>query len=371
MIEVVSTGLVYRNPKPHLRSVHAWHPSLVTLDSGEIVCCFDLAEAVEALNYRTYISRSNDGGATWGDPAPLINKPQSPREPNRPTTHTCRIGRVSGGEIVGFGARMYRDDPEGDIVNRENLGYIESDIFTIRSKDSGRTWSDPVNIEPPLVGPAWEICHRIVELRDGRWVAPTSTWRGWNGDQPNGMKAVALISRDRGKTWTDYIDIMDRSNDKIISWEQGFAELPDGRWVSTMWWYNEVSGKAEPTPYAIYNGGKKFSDPKPTGLNGETIKLHGFADGRILALYRRVDKPGLWANLSRIEGDKWVNLAEAPAWTGSRSVVAGEGNSSDRLSGLKFGFPSMVELANGEIFAVFWCMEDCIHNIRWVRLRVR
>jgi hypothetical protein len=34
MIEVVETGLVYRNPKPYLRAIHAWHPTLVLLDGG-------------------------------------------------------------------------------------------------------------------------------------------------------------------------------------------------------------------------------------------------------------------------------------------------------------------------------------------------
>jgi hypothetical protein len=50
--------------------------------------------------------------------------------------------------------------------------------------------------------------------------------------------------------------------------------------------------------------------------------------------------------------------------------MAGVGNTSDELSGLKFGYPSMVELPGGEVLAVFWCLEDCIHNIRWVRLKV-
>ena len=40
MIELVETGLVYRNPKPLLRSVHAWHPTLALLDNGDILAAF-------------------------------------------------------------------------------------------------------------------------------------------------------------------------------------------------------------------------------------------------------------------------------------------------------------------------------------------
>jgi hypothetical protein len=30
----------------------------------------------------------------------------------------------------------------------------------------------------------------------------------------------------------------------------------------------------------------------------------------------------------------------------------------------------MTLLPGGEVFAVFWCQEDCINNVRWVRLGV-
>jgi hypothetical protein len=30
----------------------------------------------------------------------------------------------------------------------------------------------------------------------------------------------------------------------------------------------------------------------------------------------------------------------------------------------------MVQLPGGEVLAVFWCVEDCLHIVRWVRLAV-
>jgi len=43
-IELIETGLIYRNPKPHMRSIHAWHPSLVALDNGRILAVFRYRE---------------------------------------------------------------------------------------------------------------------------------------------------------------------------------------------------------------------------------------------------------------------------------------------------------------------------------------
>jgi len=68
MIEVLETGLVYRNPKPLLKSVHAWHPTLALMDNGDLLAAYDLAEAIGALEYRTYLSRSTDGAKTWSEP---------------------------------------------------------------------------------------------------------------------------------------------------------------------------------------------------------------------------------------------------------------------------------------------------------------
>ena len=79
MVEVVETGIVYRNPRPELRSIHTWHPTIVRFADGELLCTFDLAAADVALDYRTWGSRSTDGGATWSAPERVMADP-----PGRP-----------------------------------------------------------------------------------------------------------------------------------------------------------------------------------------------------------------------------------------------------------------------------------------------
>ena len=196
-VQATNTGLIYRNPKPHLRAIHAWHPTVVALGELELLCTFDLGQAVESLDYRTYISHSTDGGSSWSAPRPLVNDPTE-----RPNTHSFRITQLRDHTFVGFGGRFYRDDPEEGLTNRDNLGFVPMDLITTTSVDSGLTWSAPTTITPPLVGPAFEICHAIIELQDGRWLAPTQTWRGWHGDAPNGMKAIASpgIGAQRGRS---------------------------------------------------------------------------------------------------------------------------------------------------------------------------
>jgi len=363
MLKLIEDGIVYRNPKPHLRAVHAWHPSIVRLADGRLLCAFDLGEAVESLDYRTFLAESHDDGRTWSAPRRLIHD-DAPR-----TTHTMRLARTRNGELVGFGARFHRDDPEEGLTNRANMGFVRMDLVLSRSGDGGVTWSPPVNVQPPLAGPAFEPCHAIVELRDGRWLAPTQTWRGWDGEEPNGMKAIALVSDDRGATWPRYIDILDGRADRVIHFEQSVVQVADGRLLATAWAFHEPTQQTRPTPYTICADGEHFGAPRPTGLHAQTAKLLALADGRVLCVYRGDAEPGLWAELVEIRGDEWVNLSRVPVLCGFDPTGAASASASDQLATLRVGFPQMLQLPDGDVLVVFWCCRDTVYEIRWSRLR--
>ena len=71
MIEILTTGIVYKNPKPHVRSVHAYFPSVAVMDNGEMLATFALGEAFEAANCRLNVARSKDMGETWALEGPV------------------------------------------------------------------------------------------------------------------------------------------------------------------------------------------------------------------------------------------------------------------------------------------------------------
>lgn len=364
-IHIESTGLIYRNPQPNLRAVNAWHPTVTLLKNGEILAAYDLGQGCESMDYSTHLSRSQDGGATWEPPRKFVEDCATRR-----ANTLARIRAVSDGTIVAFGAYMYRDDPDRGFVNPDNLGYTPMDLILAKSHDGGNTWEKPSIIQTPLVGPSWEICHTIVELSDGRWLAPASTWKGWNGEAPNGMKAIAFVSHDQGKSWPEYMTVMDDYANGNCSFEQSVVQLPDGRLLALLWSLNEASGTTNPTPYTISQDGRTFGPGRLTGFHAQTTKIVSLGDDRVLCLYRRHDQPGLWATVARIAGDDWINLDSAPLWQGAESGMSGTTTPGAELRELRFGFPNMVLLPDGAVFVAFWCQEDCINNIRWMRLRV-
>lgn len=365
----ISTGIIYTNPQPYLRSRQAFHPSLSYLGGDELLCTFDIGEAVESLDYRTYVSRSLDLGQTWQLEGPLLED----RCP-RPTTLSIRTSLLSDGSLVGFGGRFYRDDPNEGKGDRDTLGMAPMDLILLRSTDKGRTWQGPEVITPPLKSPAWEICHSILELPSGRWLAPCATWRGLKGESPSGEKTVTLISEDQGRTWSKYGVMFDGSQTGFIHWENSVAALDARRLLAVSWVFDPRNQKHLPNEYAFsYDGGLTFSAPRQIGIRGQTAKILRLADGRILCVYRRDDRSGLWANLFRLDGEVMVSLAELPLWGTylGDSGMTGQGIARDELSALKFGYPSLRQLPDGDVLIAFWGLEGWSSNIHWIRLRIR
>ncbi len=50
MIKVKKTGLIYRNPMPHVHSEHAYFPSVATLASGRMLASLVIGEAFESTS---------------------------------------------------------------------------------------------------------------------------------------------------------------------------------------------------------------------------------------------------------------------------------------------------------------------------------
>lgn len=375
MIECVGEGVVYVNPHPHLRSRHAWHPSVVALSANEWFVSFDLGEAVESLDYATWTTTSNDAGDHWTAPQRLLVDPWlatclNPAGAVIPCTHSIRVGRMADGEWVGIGARWQRPDPEQGLVNRTNLGYTAMDLFLTRRDSAGETWSAPCPLTSPLPGPGFELCHPVMECPDGRWLWPTSTWRGWDGQCPLGMQAVAWVSTDRGRTWPAWIPLADESSRQVILWEVGVTHMPGNQLLASVWRFHEPSGRSLPSAYFHGTPTGSFTKLRENGLAGETAKVLGLRDGRVVCVYRGCDRPGMWAQLADLRDGTWHNLAETAVWQGAGNAMRGRQHASDELSSLRCGYPSLVELSQGEVLVVFWCREDCLHVIRWSRLRV-
>jgi len=363
-MKCIQSGLLFKNPKPHIKSIQAYMPSLVKYSDEEMICTVRMGEAFQAHDLRSYLFRSKDTGNTWQMEGTICEGTQG-----RPTTDNARISLDVGEKcLAAFIIRQDRKRKDMGLTNELTQGYVEQELLISRSFDRGRTWSRPKAFTPPLVGPCFEMCGSILALED-KWLLPTSTWPDWDGNCPNGHKTVALISYDQGETWLEYTDVMANHTEEITYWESRIIKLKDGRLLATAWAYDRRNKCDRPNQYVISrDGGKTFSSPRSTGILGQTLNPILLSDGRVFNVYRRTDKPGLWACIARVENDEWVNEEELWLWGQSGNLFQDSENMMKNFEVLKFGFPSAVQLSNGNVFVVFWGVEDCISNIRWFRI---
>ena len=367
-IEIEDTGYVYRNAAPNIWARQAYFPSIVAFDDGELVSSFDRGSAMENADVRTYVTRSADGGFTWTEPKSIYE----PTGLGYPASTLGRISKLHDGTLVCLLVVCDRSRLDEGLANEKTEGYVETRFATLTSSDRGRTWSAPRWITPPMDWNAFEICSPIHEASPDRWILPTSTWRRWNGDCALGMKAVVFVSDDRGDTWTRSAEVVDLWSDEITAWEQKHTRLADGRWFVTCWAYDYRHKKSLPNRYTFSSDeGASYATPLVAPLAGETCTPLALPDNHVLCVYRRVDERGLWAHLARIDGTKWVPLADEALWGNDRvSYTAQSKNKVEEMATLQFGYPQCATLPDGSIIAVFWCVEKCVACIRWIRLRV-
>jgi hypothetical protein len=359
--------LIYANPKPHVRSLHAYFPSVVRYPDGEMVCTLRMGQAMQSHDLRTYVTRSLDNGATWTLEAPIF----AGTTPFVATDH-ARITISDDGELIAFMIRQHREHPEDGATNPLTGGYEQQELMIARSRDRGRTWQGPHEFTPPLVGPCFEMCAPIVMLKNGTWLLSTATWQDWDGVCPNGLRTVAFVSTDRGRTWPAYVNTMVNIEDEITYWESKMLHLRDGRLLVVAWAYDRKNKKDLPNHYVISaDGGKTFSQPKPMDVLGQTLTPLELSDGRMLFVYRRMDKPGLWALTSRLVGERWQHEEELGLWgVAAGSLTAHTANMSVNFSRLRFGAPCLVDMGDGTVHVSFWATEDCQSVARWIRVRV-
>lgn len=374
-IEVLDTGVVYRNPRPQVVSRHAYFPSLVKMNDGELLCSMDIGQASEAVDMRTYLCRSRDGGRTWGDPSLII----SPDQSRVATSMSCRVSRKPGSKtaLLGLTALFDRPYPDEGLGNTKTDGHTPMRMALVESGDAGKTWSAPREIKPPIDWHFWETCYPVTDAGDGRWIFPTSPWPNWEGQRCPVAGGMAWASDDQGRTWPTLVSTFKDPNPNLVHWEQKFTTLSDGRLFVMSWVYDRAAKANRVNRWSVSSDkGRTFHAPLDTPLQGETATPQALDDNHLLVVYRRTDKRGLWAHLAKINGDRWIPLADEPLWgTQTLSYKDSQGGGAqskmEQFTSLKFGCPSALRLDNGHTLAAFWCVEENVSNIRWYRIAAK
>jgi sialidase-1 len=369
MIDCIESHVVYENPKPHVHSRHGYFPGLAMLPSGELLAMFMLAEAFEAPNGTTCVTRSKDGGRSWRLQGPVYDKRVLAYE----TTDVMKPTLLSDGRLIAIGYRFDRHDPEQGIGIEATGGLLPGDDIVCFSDDEGRTWSVPQVISrsrPELI----EISGPCIELRSGEMVAAGALLKMADGSNPSGQQGILVRSRDGGRTWDDGTAFFQASAGDLTPYEARLAEMPDGRLVALVWAYDTSRNEHHANMVTVsHDGGYMWSAPIDTGVMAQASNLLPWRGDLLLTIHaHRGDDPAIRVRVMDFAGDRPRVIEEKSIWGAGAGVQTHAGQSMAAMfTSLKFGQPSLVHLSNDEYLAAHWSVEDGQGKIRAHRIRVR
>jgi sialidase-1 len=314
---------------------HGW-PTLTRLHGGELLVTYSGGREAHVCPFgRVEIIRSSDNGRSWSWPETVLDTPIDDRD-----SGVCET--PAGSLLVTtFTSLAYEDalkkangwDPQRlahwRAVNlrapaerrKEMLG-----TWMLRSTDGGMTWSTLYRV--PVNSP-----HGPVAASGGRLLyAGKKLW-------DSGRKVGFCESTDDGVSWRWLSDIPARAGDTAAEYHELHAvEAGDGRIIVQIRNHNTANA-GETLQCESADGGHSWTSPRPTGVWGMPSHLVRLRDDRLLMTYGYRRAP--FGNLARISED------HGRTWS-APLVISNDGAGSD------LGYPSTVELPNGEFVTVWY-----------------
>ncbi|MCC6343449.1 MAG: exo-alpha-sialidase [Bryobacterales bacterium] len=317
---------------------HGW-PTVVRRSNGELLTVWSGGRESHVCPFgRVELTRSKDSGETWSWPEVLMDTAIDDRDAGiletskgtlLVTTFTSlAYVPVLEGAVNWAPGRLERWKAADRRVTREEQKKMLG-TWMLRSVDGGMTWSAPYRV--PVNSP-----HGPVALRDGRILYAGK--RLWDRETRIGVAE----SKDDGVTWNWLAELPTRAGDSFENYHELHAvEAADGRILVQIRNHN-AANKGETLQCESSDGGRTWTAPRTIGVWGLPSHLLRLRDGRLVMTYGYRRKP--FGNQARLSVD------------GGRTWGAAVTISSDGMSG-DLGYPSTVELADGELLTVWYELE--------------
>jgi sialidase-1 len=314
---------------------HGW-PTVARRANGELlVACSGGRETHVCPFGRVDLIRSNDDGRTWTWPETLMDTAIDDRdagvlETAKGTLLVSTFTSLAYEPVLEKAANWpaERLSRWRAVHSRLTASQRQSMLGTwlLRSTDGGMNWSAPYRV--PVNSP-----HGPIALNDGSLLYAGKQL--WSSPKRVGVS----ISKDDGVTWSAMADLPTRRGDDFDAYHELHAvQAANGRIIVQIRNHNKAN-VGETLQCESEDGGKTWTTPHSIGVWGLPSHLLRLRNGNLLMSYGHRRKPfGNQARLSADHGKTW-----------SEPVTLSE----DGLAG-DLGYPSTVELANGDLLTVWY-----------------
>ena len=330
-------------PAVELRDVvkgSGYFPVMIKLRSGDLLAVMRGGGQHVDIRGRLDMVSSKDGGKSWSAPWTVVDEQFDDRNP--------ALGQLPDGTVLLAYSIAKNYDETGLKFKGTRKDRVFDGVYLMRSSDKGRTWTKPERSEAihqfygdhGLVSPYG----KMAIARDGTLLMAVY----FEFFDERGFQSYLFRSKDKGRTWGDPTRMGDGYN------ETGITTLRDGTLLAAL-----RSGKGQHIAITrSQDMGRTWSAPVQATADmehpGDLVQLR---DGRVLLTYGVRNVPrGVHAMYS---GDGGLT------WDKEHKVVI-----TNDAPNVDCGYPSSVELKNGEIATVFYQVEDAKKTPASARMRV-
>lgn len=333
-INILETRIISQEPQYY----NGW-PTVVRRRNGQLVVVWSGGREDHVCPFgRVEMMISRDEGIVWSWPRVILDTDIDDRdsgvlETSRGTLLVTTFTSLAYETVLQQAMKSGSWPPERlaawlAVDDRLTLEERKTELgqWMIRSADGGRSWSTRYrcSVNSP---------HGPVQLHDGRLLyAGKELWTGAG-------RVGCCRSDDDGRTWDWLATLPVREGDQAGQYHELHAvETKSGKLIIHLRNENPTN-KNETLQCESTDGGITWTVPHPIGVWGLPSYLLRLRDGRIMMTYGYRRPPfGIQTRVSDDEGHSWS----------SPLIISGDGAGGD------LGYPSTVELSNGDLLTVWY-----------------
>jgi hypothetical protein len=390
-VRVTDSTTVYRNPYPN------HHPEVFAgttlawsrLESAEpfLLSAFRSGSAKMSPDGMVRLRGSRDLGRSWFDvESPFASRPGGgAAHGGEPAQSGPHLGGSVHGTTVLMSCRMWLVSPGDAGWHDDAAGIVDAEALASRA-GAGGSWEPFLEIDFRRHEREWAIpCGPPLSLGGDEWIFPME--RHAFTSVPDWLRryhAFAVFSHDDGRMWGDPRPTLNDPAERVVYYDQRMTRMADGR-LLTMAWVHDVVDDMTLTARGGFSadGGRTWSEPFDTGLQGGPMNPLLLADGRVLTVFARRTAPtGIRAALSSDGGRTWDTDRELVLWdeasrrvtgavTPDRARTADDPALWGSMWGWTFGSPTAVQAPDGSVLITFFAAGfDGVFEVRCVRVEV-
>jgi len=350
--------------------------SLCTLQSGTVICGFQLGPRKHGPTSTIRFCRSSDNGATWSE---LPARFEQAIEGVPGSLSSGELVEVEPGRLLLLATWFDRSNPELPLFDPETEGILPSRQLRAFSDDEGNSWSDwEIVPTAPLTG--CSSTGPLLRWDDGTIAFPFESYKEYGDPNPSRHAAWLLVSRDGGKTFDRRSQVAMHPKHKIYYWDQRLCVGKDvGEYVA-MFWTHDLEQKADRTVHlrhgSLLDDSFDHNTIIDTGIPGQIAAPALLDHGRIVAFVVDRGTPGtltLWQ--SHTGGRRWPRDESLVVYRHDEQALLSQGQTDvdfkqywEDMGKWSFGHPAIRKLPDGRLLLAHYAgTPDCM-SVHWARI---